>query len=78
MTMWIEGKLPPYLERVLVLRLGDAEPRVQIGYRNHTDASGDHWMNDQNKSIAVMCWMPLPDIGEGYAGAWDGVERRRP
>lgn len=59
---WIpcSERLPEYLEKVLMSTFWG----VRVGFRDHTERSGDFWNIIENDSTvaphSVYAWMPLP------------------
>jgi hypothetical protein len=64
--VWILSRvrLPAYGVRVFVSCEYEKQPRgyVQIGTRDHTNKSGEHWLTDDSRPLNahVYAWMPLP------------------
>jgi len=60
---WINAKdsPPEYLESV-VLYWG--ELNIRIGYRDRTDADGEHYISDTIESTAITHWIALPEPPE--------------
>lgn len=62
----VRDSLPPYDKRVLLqCRWGEGVTLdVHIGARTHTDAHGEHWTFDNERTPReawnVIAWMPLP------------------
>jgi hypothetical protein len=58
----VEDQLPPYADRVLLVRKGMPSWPVLIGFRDYTDKKGEHYCADGGAEIAAEAthWQPLP------------------
>jgi hypothetical protein len=57
-------ELPPFAERVLLVRNIAPMWVVRIGFRDYVDKKGQHYCEDGGAEIAAEAthWMPLPGM----------------